>query len=291
MMFSSGTKPHTIKYAMVEKSSIDLSTISLTVEQLKILGYFARDLRELRSSTFFKEGSGTLTGTAGNHATKMSLATAASDEEIRSFVTIFRRLYMAKETANFCVSTNVYVSAVRPHPIAEWVDAEVSDFKDGLLKPSQFAPFLGTARPTFSVKCLIDVFLYTRYAHQPDAKRSRQFQQCLREVGGDDAVFTYLFLHEIWQLAIVMSNVGQQISRFLDLYCQTHRTSCDLVDSPAANHPGIGQLEKAKDREHRVLVEKARGIAEAMWRTVGQPPGGPGQFLQRAMTQLRQQLE
>jgi hypothetical protein len=47
--------------------------------------------------------------------------TAATDDEIRSFVMIFRRLYMAGEKANFVSAADLFAKAVSDNPFAKWV--------------------------------------------------------------------------------------------------------------------------------------------------------------------------
>src|SRR4051812_21386560 len=105
VLFPAGTEQHIIEYALAERRPIPIYKISLSQDQLKILGYFVRDLRELLASAFYKDGPGELTSTDSRGPT---LQTAVSDEEIRSFVTIFRRLYMENEPANFLKAVAVF---------------------------------------------------------------------------------------------------------------------------------------------------------------------------------------
>src|SRR5438105_1494692 len=99
VFFAPGTRPHDAEYCLAEKPPIPLEQITLSPDQLNILGYFSRDLRELLTTALFKDGPGSLSGPWSDG--RLHLETAVSDEEIRSFVTIFRRLYMEKEPANF----------------------------------------------------------------------------------------------------------------------------------------------------------------------------------------------
>ena len=59
-----GLKQHDIDFMFSDKPLVDVAELSVSPEQLKILGYFVRDLKELTSSAFFKEGPGTLSGVA-----------------------------------------------------------------------------------------------------------------------------------------------------------------------------------------------------------------------------------
>ena len=282
MMLPACAKQHDIDYFLAEKPPIDINTISLSPNQLNILAYFGRDWREMGSSAFFKEGAGTLRRSGGS----WTVLTAVNDEEIRSFVTIFRRLYMESEPANLAKAAAVFVTALASHAKGKWVAAATADIEAVLSRPPGFAPFLGQAKPTFTVKRLIDVFLYTQYAHQPNERRSRQFQQCLQDVGNDRALLTYLFLNELQFAAGRIANVGQQIAGLFNSYCQHHNAVCDVITSPGDTHPGIGALEKTQQREDRILREKAEELAIAMWHEAGQPPGGHHQFVAAALTRL-----
>ena len=55
VLFPPGTKQHEIEYCLAEDRTIDLDQVKLTQDQLNVLGYFARDLRELLASAFSKE--------------------------------------------------------------------------------------------------------------------------------------------------------------------------------------------------------------------------------------------
>jgi len=282
-----GTKQHDIEYILAKKSPVDITAISLSQKELKVLAYFARDLKELRSSTFFKEGAGTLSGLPG---VPKILSTAVNDEEIRSFVTIFRRIYMPKEPANLMKTAAVFESALVDHTAGRWIAAGAADIAARLEEPPAFVPFNGKDRPTFTLKLLIEVFLYTQYAHQPDDKRSQEFHQCLQEVGNDRAVLTYLFLSELWSLSIQIVNIGQHIANLFDIYCEHHNIAFDVVLSPGDVHSGIGRLEKAHQREDRVVRENAEKLARTLWQKAGEPPGGPHAFFADALTQLREAM-
>jgi hypothetical protein len=290
VMLPPGAKQHDIDLIFADKPVIDVGKLSLTPDELKVLGYFARDLKEMTSSAFFKEGPGTLSSVAISPRPPRVLRTAVNDEEIRSFLTVFRRLYMKNEPANFERAVEVFSKTLTSHPVAKWVAAGAAEVTASLTHPPAFAPFAAPRKPTFTVKLLIDVFLYTQFAHQPDQRRTRQFQECLQELGNDRAALTYLFLTEVWRMAIEMSNVGQQIAQLFDVYCAHHAPSHDIVSSAADAHPGIGVLEKSHQRQERVLGEKAEELATAMWREAGKPSGGPHQFAALALKQLRDSL-
>jgi hypothetical protein len=166
-----GAKQYDIDYILSDKRPIPIDQVTLSQEQLNVLGYFARDLRELLTSTLYKDGPGIITGYAGNINV---LKTAASDEEIRSFVTIFRRLYMEKEPANFVKVLGLFHNIAHGYPLGQWVQGISNEYQEGLKESPECIPMCGLGKLPFSRKRLIDVFLYTQYAHQPDGRRTQQ---------------------------------------------------------------------------------------------------------------------
>jgi len=280
-----GTTKKDIDFYQAEKPPIDPDRITLSPDQLGILGYFVRDLREMMASALYKNGPGTLSR-GGSRGHRWVVETAASDEEIRSFVTIFRRLYMDKEPANFAKAVAVFSEALQGHAMAKWVQGMADQHENGLNDVPSAVPFIGPGKLSFTQKRLIDAYVYTQYAHQPDEKRTRQFNECLASVNGDQSLLTYLFLTELWKCALRIRNAGVFIEQLYDRYCQTHNVVPSVLASMRTDHPGLGALEKQEDREARVLEEKMEELAKSLWQSAGQPEGGHTLFLQSARKQL-----
>jgi hypothetical protein len=274
-----------IEYFQAEKPLIDVDKIALTQQQISILGYFIRDLREMLASSFYRNGPARLSR-GGAHGLGWTVQTAASDEEIRSFVTIFRRLYMQKEQANFAKSLAVFAEALDDHPMGNWVRGMAANFETELAKAPNVFPVLGETKLPFTVKLLFDVFLYTQYAHQPDEKRTRQFSECLMAVNGDRSLLTFLFLTELWKCAHHIRNAGVLLEQFYEHYCQAHSPTTDVLASLKTHHPGIGALEKQEEKEARAVEEKTDALARSLWEQAGQPHGGHAAFREIARQQL-----
>jgi len=285
VLLPAGAKPHDAEFMLADKTPVILDAISLSSEQLGILGYFSRDLRELTATEFFNEGPGTLTS-AGTRESEIE--TSVSDEEIRSFVTIFRRLYMKGEPANFAKAVCVFATALGDHPVARWVTGVLADYEAELGRKPDFIPLAGNEERTFTRKRLIDVFLYTRYAHQPNEKRTRQFKECLAQVKNQEALLTWLFLTAMWRCALQIRNAGVQIASFFDAYCGHHKVVPDVLPSVSDGHPGIGAREKKHEKTERILREKSEELATDLWKSRGRPHGGPMQFLNEALSLLEQ---
>ena len=285
IMFPAGSKQHHIDYALSKKRPISIEQISLSQKQLEVLGYFVRDLREMLLSAFYKDGPGILKSSGRNATT---LETEVNDEEIRSFVTIFRRLYMKKEPASFLNAIKVFEEAAKEYPLSNLVKGIGCDYEVELDREPHFVPFLGQGEFSFTRKRLIDIFLYTQYAHQPDARRSRQFQKCLSAMDNNRPALTWLFLTELHACSLHIRNAGVIIADFYDRYRQYHKVSSDVLASVASVNPGIGILEKKEARKARIFREKTEELAKTIWMNSGCPEGGHMQFINQASEQLKQ---
>jgi hypothetical protein len=171
--------------------------------------------------------------------------------------------------------------------VAKWVLGIVAEYQKALEEEPDRFPRFGQGQLSFSRKRLIDVFLYTRYAHQPDERRSRQFNKCLAAVGGSRSELTWLFLVEVWKFALEFASAATVIAEFYDRYCQFYNVTDEVLASMRIDHPGIGTLEKKEVQEARVLREKAEELARALWDRAGRPESGHAAFVALALEQLK----
>jgi hypothetical protein len=285
-----GAETHDVEFMLSESRPMPVAEITLTTEQVKNLGYFCRDLWELANSAFLKEErAASLQSNDLPPGSESVVKTAVSDDEIRSFVTIFRRLYMKDERANFLVAAGIFATALGDHPLAKWVQGAANSYESKMEMKPQFC--FGPFKFNLKRKRLIDIFLYTQYAHQPDERRQRQFGEYLREVGGRQSVLTWLFLSELWITGNQIRCAGQVVSRWFDRYCQHHKLTPDVLNSLLHEHPGIGSLEKEADRLERLLGEKTQELSVELWQQSGSPPAGPVHYLHQAHEQLTKLLQ
>ncbi len=183
------------------------------------------------------------------------------------------------------------VQAIGDHPYAKWIAGAAGELQRHLAAVPDCPPLSQPGACTFTTKRLIDVFLYTQYAHQPDVKRERQFIECCNEVHGNRAVLTWLFLTEIWTCSLEIGNVGRCISSWFSHYCAHHGVSPDVLNSLRDDHVGLGVAEKEEDRRARLFREKVEELAMEFWKEQGRPGGGPSQFLMTARDQLSKRLQ
>lgn len=291
-IYRNPVRAHDIKLEMAEPKPIPLDGISIDGDDLRLLGYFERDLRELTESAFFKEGSGTIEARGSftsSEAPEPILKTAVSDDEIRSAVTIFRRLYMANEPANLAKAVAILSRVLVDHPLAEWVDAEAEECSKKFEQPVNFLPFAQGI--SFTRKRLIDVFLYTQYHHQPDERRQRQYGECLSEVNGKKQMLTFMFLTELHHACLDFSNTGKFIGAWFRRYVEHNNISPDVIPSLRHDNPHLGVVEKKTDRNARLFREKTQQLAIQMWTDSGCPESGPDPFMANAENELKRLMD
>jgi hypothetical protein len=222
--------------------------------------------------------------------TRTILKTAATDEEIRSWLTIFRRLYMAREPANFLKAVDAFVTAIGDHPYAKWVAGIAAEYQALLDTDAGNESSLPSNTFGFSVKRLIDVYLYTEYAHQPNEARQKQFAECLSRVHGKRDVLTFMFLTATWRCCLEFLNAGRQIAYWFEAYCKNHGLKPEGMTSLHCHHPGVGSLEKDEDRRARLFDAKVQELAKELWQQAGSPESGIAHFVSSARQQLGEML-
>lgn len=284
----SGAEQHDVELAVAEPTPIPIAEITLSANDCSLLGYFTRDCQELCESAFMTNGPGSITWQGSSNP---SLETATTDDEIRSFVTIFRRLYMAREPASFLKAVASFTDALGDHRYSKWVAGAAGAYERDLNKVPELRPFVPKDKCSFTRKRLIDVFIYTQYAHQPSVDRQRQYVECLNQVDGKTELLTWMFLTEIWRTCLELGNAGRVIAAWFRRYCEHHQVSVDVLPSLSHENPGIGTQEKEADRTRRLFREKAQELATELWNQNGRPNGGSIQFLPAAQEQLREALE
>src|ERR1051326_2625913 len=286
-----GAQPHDIDYMLAEKTPVPTASVVLTADETRLMAIFRRDLREMVRSTFLQHGPATIKFTADNPIFSPqgnpTVETTAKDDEIRSFVMIFRRLYMAGEhdPASFVKIVPIFTKALGNHPLAKWVTGVEQQYQNRLKANPYFPPFVQPGTCTFTTKRLIDVFLYTQYAHQPDEKRQRQFADCLAQLHGKHDVLTFLFLPELSKCADAIRRAGNVIVGWFNSYCEHRGISPDVPESLADKHSGLGVIEKDVDRRARAFEEKAEQLAKAICEQQGQSQGSWRQFLPAARSE------
>lgn len=197
---------------------------------------------------------------------------------------------MAKEPANFEKTATLFDKTLGNNPLGKWVKGCANDYAD-YLKSTPNTGFCTTEFSiSFTVKRLIDVFLNTQYAHQPCAKRQRQFNECLSQIGGWHNVLTWIFLTEVWSCSLKLASAGRVIADWFRRYCEYHSVAPDVLNSLRFEHQGLGVVEKSEVRKARQFREKVEEIAMQLWIEAGKPIGGPESFRISAEQQLQEEF-
>jgi hypothetical protein len=135
---------------------------------------------------------------------------------------------------------------------------------------------------------LIDVYLYTKFLHQPDERRSRQFRACLKDAGGRPDLLMWLFLSALLQCSAHYRNAGNVIAQFFKGHCQYKKSSPRVLSTISNDHSGLGVLEKKETQRQKIFREQVGALAKDLWEKSGTPAGGPSQFLAEALEHLKQ---
>ncbi len=294
IMIRGNVRQHDIEYMQAEMPPVPDASDIAKPDEIHLLGQFVRDFEELRDSALIKDGPGTLS--VGGMLPVLPYGdfhfeTAVSDDEIRSFVTIFRRLCMEKEPANLEKAVALFDSLLNGHPLSRWVAGCFDEHKSYFNSVPEDCLRRTDMQVSFTVKRLIDVFMYTQYLHQPSKERQRQYRECLQQVGGRRNFLTWLFLTELWTCALEICSIGRVIAGWFRHYCNLHGIDPDVLDSLRNIHPGLGTAEKKADRDARLLAESVERLAIQLWEQAGKPGGGATQFQRVAQQQLMHELQ
>lgn len=268
-----GAKQHDVDYALADKPTIQIGEIKLTEKQLRILGYFTQDLRKLAASALMREGPGSM----GQH-----VVTVATEEEIESFIMTLRRLRSPEEIGGLDKAVGVLSEVLGPHPLARYIVAQKEEFRAGLEETPPFLFTTGGKKPVFSRKRLIVVATYTLLAHQ----RSKHYEACLAETEGNEELLLWYCLNAVWCAGGEIINIGREICRFYDAYCNAHDTRAVIPPSIGRRSPGVGVAESREQLTKRVFREKTEELMLALWQQNDRPEGGPMRYYEEARRQL-----
>ena len=282
----SGTKPYEIEYLLNAHIPMPCHEIDMTPDQIHMLAYFSRDLEELISTVFYAEGSGSFQ--FPDKSRDIIHTTSVTGDQIRAHLMIFRRLYMAnKEEADFLKASSVFQSLLCGHPISELVKGRTEEYVNQL-KTIPKVPHRQIIQVQFESKKLIDVFMYSKYLHQPNTKREKEHLECLEQVGGRENYLNWMFLSELHSLSMRMKNAGLIIASWFGHWCKHHNVSPPVVST--TDHKGIGANETRAVRDARLFHEKVKELELVLWQEANKPEGGPIQFRQQATTQIQDAL-
>ena len=282
VMFPSYYRPHDIELCLAAPSGpVDFDRITLTQAEIDCLAYFTRDVKELRATELYQNGAGTLHQVGGSYEVK----TATTPDEVRSFVTVFRRLYMTGEPGCFRNAARLFGEKV-PHPTAQWMLGELADYDQDLKgKPDFYPPKQGIVA-TFTRKGILDAFIYTKFAHQPQKSAVRHYSEYLEQVPAE-AVLSWLFLTAAHRASLHYVNAAPHIEPFLTAYLRAKNARPSFSACALHEDSGLGSVEKRATKTDRVLREKAEELAMRLWQDAGRPTGGPATFMRDAERQIR----
>lgn len=283
IVFPPATRPHDVALRIGDNCPVPedpLAFFQFKQSEVNGLALFLRDIKELRQNPFYERHA-----TMRSVGDELTLETISVDL-IRSFITIFRRLYMSgkHDVGNFRDSCDVYCSRFWNKRVIDWVAEERRLYDEFLQAP---AAKIASTQPVFSFsnKRLIDVFLYTRFAHHPSEERTRQLKQMRNEVGSDEWL-EFMFYEVIQQAAIIYSNVSQYIAFEMDGYWKVGGLQPSADTTPFCNGGDRGVLLTAKEEAEERIRKRAEKLGEDLWNNAGCPANELPRFVQDAVRQL-----
>ncbi len=258
--------------------------ISLNQDEINALSYFVRDAKELKQSAFHIGRGPSLHSTAGQ--SDYSLRNF-SEEQARSYITIFRRLYMDGEPGNFIRACELYCDRFLNKRITDWVGAEKKEYQSELTAP--YSALFPRSPFPFSTKRLLDVFIYTRYAYQPSKDRTRQYNECLLAVGNADKLF-WFFLTAVREISLYYINVLPYIENEIQWYLKATNLSPSIDCSPLSDNSVDGRRQLVDVNTYDRFQEYASRLAVALWSADQQPNDALPKYLRTATSQLKEAL-
>jgi len=284
--FSGQYKAHDIRYILAKEpplSAKDLDGISLSQDAIDTLSYYVRDATELSDSALITKPPSLV-----SKGCEVRVETIAV-EHIRSFVMVFRRLYMTGEKGCYIKACKVFCSNFPNKRSADWIEADKQEYEEFL---NQNAGILERSKPnySFSNKRLVDVFLYTRFAHQPQPSRISQYEKCLAEVG-ELARLEWMFYSVTHSISCYYLNAARMIRGVLATYLE-HTGQLASVDvSPFANVDGRGTQQTREEENQSRLGVFAIQMGEELWKEAGSPEGERENYIERSQETLRSEEE
>jgi len=281
LVVPAGADNHDIAFVTTETPPLPIDEMTLSESDIKALIYFTRDLRELLATSFAKEESLPVRLSCRG-GTSWRLETAVSDEELRSFAMVLRRLYMKSEVGSLANAVDVTTKVLTNHLLGLWIRSSFTRYEQEVTEAPFWCPVFGVDGCPVSRKTLIDVFLNTIGAHQPNHRRTREYEECLRAADNSDSKLMFMFIESLWTACVHYRSIGTSISEVFDAYCARHRPSIEYIKALSGHLPEFGTLEKKTERAERILAVKAQELAQTIWDDKGRPAGGPAQYVAEA---------
>ena len=279
-----GMRPHDIQFYYLAKNTPlpenPLDHIHLTQQEIDTLACFLRDATELKRERFYLNPPSLHAQGAQQWIETIPV------ENIRSFVIVFRKMYMTGEPGNYLKACDAYTQHFLNKRVTDWVSAEKQVYEEFLSKPACLFPGLGPPY-SFTNKRLIDAFLNTRFVHQPQERRIKQFRDCLQEVGNADRM-EFAFYNAMLELARHYSALQWVLSNELPAYLNHTGAGPSFESPPFVNEGGRGSRPTKEEAEARQLHEFAEKLGYELWTNAGKPEGELPGYVARAKSSLRE---
>ncbi len=278
-----GMRSHDVELYYLAKNSPlppnPLDHIHLTQEEVDTLAYFLRDSTELVAEHFYRNPPSLHAQGGAQWLETIPV------ENIRSFVIVFRRMYMDREPGNYLKACEVYTTHFLNKRVTDWVVAEKRLYEHFLGDRASLFPGL-EPRFTFNNKCLIDAFLYTKFIHQPQDRRIRQFHRSLQEVGNADRM-EFACYNAMLEVSRFYARLQWVVSNELPAYLRHTGASPSFECPPFVNEGGRGICLTKEELAAKQLHERAESLGYELWKEDGRPEGKLPAYIEQAEACLR----
>ncbi len=273
------TEEDAIKYGIEHTIPIDLSRINFIDKEIKKLNLFVDEIIILSSLPFKPP--------ALRRYPELKVAMKITNAQLDSFVLRFRRLFMNNEMVNYFRICKLFIDYPEDereyrfdHPMRLLWKRKKKEV-DSLLK----LPFgklfpikdlLESDDYEFTVKDLIDAFLYTKFVHQPNPDSEKLYKRGLIIAKGNKDVLLFYFCFAIYRLANEYITLGKWIKQILILMDKF---------SPESNH--VEKLDNMSRAFERTINDKIWELANELWKKDGSPSCGAIKYKEQAELILR----
>jgi hypothetical protein len=231
---------------------------TLTQDEIDALGFFLRDITEIRASRFCQHNAFSL----NSHPERLETIPA---EFIKAFFVVFRRMYMAQEKGNFVTACDIVAPKVNTL-IGDIIRHHRDEYQTNLNStPRNVLPFVaGTV--SFTTKELIDAFLYTKIAHQPQPRSIARWKTFVAQVGTEVRLEFLLYMSVMTLLCHIVNAAGW-IEQYRNAYEQLygfHPTFPDagFIDNPSGRGVKLTASEALAQRKNQAVQKLARKLME-----------------------------
>jgi len=249
--------------------------VNFTEDEIKSLSYFCRDFKELKAKLFYRNPPSFHSSFDGCRLESLSV------DQIQAYIMVFRRLYMSKESGNFLNACTIFASKYYNIRINNWIRGGADEYSSFLNEK----PIFPLQNFSFNNKSLIDTFLYTKFAHQPDEKKCERYAKMVVEAK-NELFLEYQFYETLHNAVIIMANTAQFIIPLFEKWQNDSQQKVELLTRPFLNTDGRGTQLTVEEKHQNQIQEKSEKLGNELWVQAGSLEGQREKYIASAKNEL-----